>query len=105
MLREVIAAELLKAALTQENAQCGIVVVEAVQQAKPVLAGVDFKAREAAHAVVRREEIDLRAGGHAILARERLPQRRSHSALQLAQVGVGAETARRGHAHEGSGWL
>ena len=105
MLRKVVSAKFVKATLAKKNAQRGIVVVEAVKQTKPVLAGVDFEALEAAHAIIRRDEIHLRAGWHAILACERLHECRSHSTLKLSQIGIGAELARSVCAHEGSGSL
>ena len=104
-MRQIVSAKLVKAALAKQDAQCRIVIIETVEQAEPVLTGVDFEALEAAHAIVRRDEIDLSAGGQTIFARERLHKGRRHRALKLAQISVGAELARRGCAHEGSGWL
>jgi len=105
MRGEVVAAEFVKAFLSQKNAQRRIVVVEAIEQTEPVLARINFQPLKTAQAIIWRDEINLRASLQSIMPREWLHECGGHAALEHTQIGVGAELARRGHAHGGGDWL
>ena len=103
MFGEVVAAEFVEALLSKKNAQRGAVVVEAIEETKPVLARVDFETLKTAQAIIWRDEINLRVALQAVMPRERLHERGGHLALKNTQIRVGRKLARR--AHGDSGWL
>ncbi len=100
----------------QDGAHAGIIVVKAIENAKPIGAGVNLEALDGGEPVVRLHEIRGHARHRAAVAparlqsiasRERAEKRPGHDALEFAQVRDGANPTRQQAAPRGRGtaWL